>query len=853
MRRLKFFGVLVIVINLKGSIGSLEYHVDWATASIHCKAKYDSHLIPQSYIEDQNLHGDVITGIGVNMSAWVDGKIQKIGCDQEKCLLMKSLLEKDVRKMPYICVTSKNIEINLTDVSFKTSSKLCKFKKVTIEDSLQRNGLLSSLNELSEMPSTSKTFWLPNVELSNNTDANCTFVSSRTSNFLETMYGNCSIRKMGVCINSTYLVDYEMSVILEINLKQMPLLKSDGIWTTKDILKTKGEEGKESTFKIQSQQGKIPSAKTLNDSDVHIQDLPRETVVATNGQIHGSPKYIGKKDSENFSALVSFILSSLSLVLVITFMCVGMVIWKRMSQRLDVLMKDHSSFTDEKASTKSTRKRKTTFQKKVYETLPPETTQGHGHSTRVKDMPREEENPYSQIAGRGLCRYHINSGIVGQAEADVNESQCLYFISFRIYGKKRMQLILCFHSLLGILAFSSLLTDILCSPEHYIDWSEASKQCKTKYESELITERYVEEQNLTAEIIQELGVNLSAWIDGKILDLGCKNDICQTIVKIHTNVNIRNPSICVTADGIKIDLTNMTFQEAQQWCQQEKFEIIGNLYKNILRDQVAKFSYKLKSPISYWVPNIELRNNQDVNCTYVVSRDNDTLETLYGNCSIPMMGVCINNSYIPDYQMSVLLELTPTNIPVFEINYEVSEEEDYSRAEALQVIGTKDDVHVEDLTKNNGYWDLKSILPFAISGFNLILFMTLVCVIIVLWKRITLKWKLLTKRDNLYDMYDPYKSRKKIRDYQGLPVMASGNSTRVKMVPEVDENPYSEIYGKESSGFSREKTTSVVPNHAEGYIDMRGLRRDINCSSFKIAKTPRRQLNSGYAESGEIV
>ncbi|XP_061169734.1 uncharacterized protein LOC133179053 [Saccostrea echinata] len=419
-----------------------------------------------------------------------------------------------------------------------------------------------------------------------------------------------------------------------------------------------------------------------------------------------------------------------------------------------------------------------------------------------------------------------------------------------------MQLFLCNHSLLGILTLSSLLTGTLCSSEHYIDWSEASKQCNTKYESELITERYVADQNLTAEIIQELGVNVSAWIDGRILEIGCKNDVCYRIEKVHTNVDIKNPSICVTPDGIKIKQTNMTFKEAEQWCQSAKFEIKGDLYKNILQDQLEKILHKLLTPISFWVPNIELSSNRDVNCTYVVSRDNNTLETLYDDCSIPMMGVCINNSYIPDYQISVLLEMTPINIPVYEIDIgkiEIDEEKDYSRAEALQVIGTKEDVHIEDLSKNKYSLDLKTILPFAIGGLNLILFLTLVCVIFVLWKRVTAKWKLLAKRDNLYDLYDSDKSRKRDRDYQGLPVMSSGNSTRVKMLPEVEENPYSEINGKESSGFYRETAASVVQGQVEGYVDMRGLKRDTNCSSFKIGKTSRRQLNSGYAESGQIV
>lgn len=64
---------------------------------------------------------------------------------------------------------------------------------------------------------------------------------------------------------------------------------------------------------------------------------------------------------------------------------------------------------------------------------------------------------------------------------------------------------------------------ILCSSNHYIDWSEASKQCKSKYDSELISEQYIATENLTEDIIQELGFNIAAWIDGKEQELGCRN------------------------------------------------------------------------------------------------------------------------------------------------------------------------------------------------------------------------------------------------------------------------------------------------------------------------------------------
>lgn len=64
-------------------------------------------------------------------------------------------------------------------------------------------------------------------------------------------------------------------------------------------------------------------------------------------------------------------------------------------------------------------------------------------------------------------------------------------------------------------------TDVLSSSEFYIDWKEASRQCKTKYDSELITFDYIKTENLSSEIISDLGNNISAWIDGKVRLLGC--------------------------------------------------------------------------------------------------------------------------------------------------------------------------------------------------------------------------------------------------------------------------------------------------------------------------------------------
>lgn len=47
-------------------------------------------------------------------------------------------------------------------------------------------------------------------------------------------------------------------------------------------------------------------------------------------------------------------------------------------------------------------------------------------------------------------------------------------------------------------------------------------------------------------------------------------------------------------------------------------------------------------------------------CTYVVSRDNETLESRQDDCSIPKMGVCINTSC--EYKSSLKV-LVSVNLP----------------------------------------------------------------------------------------------------------------------------------------------------------------------------------------------
>ncbi|XP_048773911.2 uncharacterized protein LOC125679047 isoform X2 [Ostrea edulis] len=406
----------------------------------------------------------------------------------------------------------------------------------------------------------------------------------------------------------------------------------------------------------------------------------------------------------------------------------------------------------------------------------------------------------------------------------------------------RVQLI---PSEVGIIVIACCLTGILCSSNHYIDWSEASKQCKSKYDSELISEQYIATENLTEDIIQELGFNIAAWIDGKEQELGCRNDTgtCFKIKQMHTKNDRKMPRVCAIGD-IDIGQEEVTYEKAKEICEPVKFKSSDAVNSKI----AARVDDLYHKSTTFWLPNIELESNRDITCTYVVSRDNVTLETMHDNCTIPKMGVCINTSYIPDYQMTTILEITTMTTEVQEIPDTAHEE----------IPSAQPQIFTE--TGNWNQWDMKTLLPFAFSGFNLILFMTLMCVMLVLWKRVTSKWNLLAKTANPHTHHDAGRSQKKSKskhkgflrnkEYEGLPQDSSGNSTRVKMVPENDENPYSEISGKGVPCFGNETGAFDTP----GYVDMRGMQsRGDPYSSFNIGKNSTRKINSRYVMHGDIV
>lgn len=187
--------------------------INQTTAASRCRTRYDSQLIPRKYIEEHNLTGDIIQELNPGESAWIDGKIQNIGCYQEKCLKIKRILQRKDRKLPYICVNSKSIKVNTEYVLYKESEKLCDEDKFSLRFVLDVNELIQRLDQL-HLQLSNQTFWIPNVKLTENSDTLCTFVTTR-DNSLDTFTGNCSIHQLGICINNSYIPDYQLTLMLE--------------------------------------------------------------------------------------------------------------------------------------------------------------------------------------------------------------------------------------------------------------------------------------------------------------------------------------------------------------------------------------------------------------------------------------------------------------------------------------------------------------------------------------------------------------------------------------------------------------------------------------------------------------
>lgn len=200
-----------------------------------------------------------------------------------------------------------------------------------------------------------------------------------------------------------------------------------------------------------------------------------------------------------------------------------------------------------------------------------------------------------------------------------------------------------------------------------INQTTAASRCQTLYDSQLIPRMYIEDHNLTRDILQELKPGVSAWIDGKTQNIGCYQEKCLRIKMMHQQSYTKLPYICVNPKGI-VDIfpSKVLYQDSVRLCNADKFSIelihfALDVYELKLRiEKLNTFSNTI-----FWIPNVKTTDNSDTLCTFVTTGEN-SLDTFTGNCSIHQMGICINNSYIPDYQLTSMLEMslnkTTTNV-----------------------------------------------------------------------------------------------------------------------------------------------------------------------------------------------
>lgn len=337
-----------------------------------------------------------------------------------------------------------------------------------------------------------------------------------------------------------------------------------------------------------------------------------------------------------------------------------------------------------------------------------------------------------------------------------------------------------------------------------VNWTTSSSHCVAKYDSRLIPRSYIDDRNLTGDIIKELGVGVSAWIDGKTQHIGCFQETCLTIKMLHQKENRKLPYVCVRPMGINTHMTEVLYQESRDLCNVTSFEL--DKYAYALRSSLA--DRPLRSSLStFWLPHAKL--NLDSRCSFITTGQK-SLETLTGDCSVQQLGICINNTYVSDFQLTVMLEVNRPTAPtalsskVNDQGTSVRNEEEVSTldggltinghwGELQQSAGNDTDYLPTDRSNERNLLEIQEYISFGVAGFSLVLVLVTMCISILLWKRVSSKLNTLTKY-----VYEVRKPRKKTRGnrsvaYERLPVFSPELSTRVKVPSMPDENPYSRI------------------------------------------------------------
>lgn len=331
--------------------------VNWTTSSSHCQSKYDSRLIPRTYIEDRNLSGDIIQELGVGVSAWIDGQTQHIGCFQENCLTVKMLHQKENRKLPYVCARPMGISIHMAEVLYQDSRSLCNDTSFKLDKYAYT--LRSSFADRT-LYSSPTTFWLPHAELS--PDSRCSYITTGQK-FLETLTGNCSIQQLGICINNTYVSDFHPTVMLEVARPTEPTVSASSLRDTSKEVST------------------LDGGLTISG---HWEELQQS---AGNDTDYLPTDRSNERNLLEIQEYISFGVAGFSLILVLVTMCVSILLWKRMSSKLKTLAE---YVYEEKKPKKKTRG----IRNGAYERLPQFNPE---RSTRVKVLRVPDENPYSRI------------------------------------------------------------------------------------------------------------------------------------------------------------------------------------------------------------------------------------------------------------------------------------------------------------------------------------------------------------------------------------------------------------------------------------------------------------------------
>lgn len=258
--------------------------------------------------------------------------------------------------------------------------------------------------------------------------------------------------------------------------------------------------------------------------------------------------------------------------------------------------------------------------------------------------------------------------------------------------------------------------------------------------------------------------------------------------------------------GINTHLTEVLYQESRDLCNVTSFEL--DKYAYALRSSLA--DRPLRSSLStFWLPHAKL--NLDSRCSFITTGQK-SLETLTGDCSVQQLGICINNTYVSDFQLTVMLEVNRPTAPTVSVlsskvndqDTSVRNEEELSTldgsltinghwGELQQSAGNDTDYLPTDRSNERNLLEIQEYISFGVAGFSLVLVLVTMCISILLWKRVSSKLNTLTKY-----VYEVRKPRKKTRGnrsvaYERLPVFSPELSTRVKVPSMPDENPYSRI------------------------------------------------------------